>query len=268
MKDVIWHVGDDDEPLIATAIHEGHRVRDEVAALLHLSERDQLREEDPYTGTLAKSARNYIIPGISRFEVDLNRPRGRAVYVDPEDAWGLHVWKETPAQEFVERSLEQYDGFYEELNRTYTRMSDRLGPFVVFDIHSYNHRRAGPDAEAENPELNPEVNVGTGTMERHRWSGIVDRFIHDLGSYESDGRRLDVRENVKFFGGNHARWTHENFPESACVLAIEIKKFFMDEWTGKLYEKEFDFIRNALESTFDGVIEEVRKRTRKKNAGR
>ncbi len=266
MEDVIWNIKGHDEPLIATAIHDGHRVRPEVAELLHISEKDRLREQDPHTGTLAKSFRNHIIPGKSRFEVDLNRPRHKAVYVEPEDAWGLRVWKERPHDDLIQRSLKQYDDFYAELHRIYADMSQRFGMFVVFDIHSYNHRRGGPDAEPEHQDGHPEVNIGTGTMERTRWSSLIDRFMQDLASYESKGRRLDVRENIKFRGGNHARWSHETFPESACVIAIEFKKFFMDEWSGEVFEKELHFIRDALESTFEGVTKEVRELARKTHA--
>jgi hypothetical protein len=258
MKDVLWNIAANDEPLVATAIHDGHRVRREVSKLLHISESDRLREQDPHTGTLAKSFRNHIIPGKSRFEVDLNRPRERAVYVDGEDAWGLKVWKKRPHDGVIMRSLKQYDDFYTELHRIYSEMSRRFGKFVVFDIHSYNHRRGGPHAEPEHSDGHPEVNVGTGTMDRDRWSGIVDRFIHELRSFESGGRRLDVRENIKFYGGNHANWSHQTFPDSACVIAIEFKKFFMDEWSGEVYEEEFRFIREALESTIEGVTKTVR----------
>ena len=46
------------------------------------------------------------------------------------------------------------------------------------------------------------------------------------------GRELDVRENVKFRGGYLSWWIHEHYPEQGLALAIEVKKFFMDEWTG------------------------------------
>ncbi len=61
---------------------------------------------------------------------------------------------------------------------------------------------------------------------------MIDRFISDLSGFDFPGGRLDVRENVKFRGGNCGAWAHATFPDSACVLSIEVKKFFMDEWTG------------------------------------
>ena len=164
--------------------------------------------------------------------MDLNRAREKAVYIKPEDAWGLHVWKETPPKEVVEASLGSYDAFYEELHRLFTDLENRFERFVVFDLHSYNHRREGPDGPIADPQLNPEVNIGTGTMDRTQWAPIIERFITDLHAFDFLDQQLDVRENIKFKGGQLARWTHENFPRSACVLSIEFKKFFMDEWSG------------------------------------
>jgi hypothetical protein len=28
------------------------------------------------------------------------------------------------------------------------------------------------------------------------------------------------------------RFVHDNFPDTGCAVALEVKKFFMDEWTG------------------------------------
>jgi hypothetical protein len=124
-------------------------------------------------------------------------------------------------------------------------------------LHSYNHLRQGPDGAPADPRENPEVNIGTGTMNREYWAPIVDRFITDLSSVDYMGRQLDVRENVKFKGGNFSRWIHETFPNSVCAIAIEFKKFFMDEWTGQPNELDVSAIGQALQATTKGVIEEL-----------
>jgi N-formylglutamate amidohydrolase len=231
-----------------------------VAKILMIDELTRLREEDPFTGRWTTIAGTRLIGLRSRFEVDLNRPREKAVYLAPEDAWGLQIWREKPAPGIIERSLAEYDAFYAEVKRLFTELTHRFGRFVVFDLHTYNHRREEPHGPIADPQQNPEVNVGTGTMDRARWATIVDRFIADLRAVDFLGRRLDVRENVKFFGGHFPRWTHQNFPESACVLAIEVKKFFMDEWTGNPDPagKQVEAIRQALAATIPGVIEELR----------
>jgi hypothetical protein len=80
-----------------------------------------------------------------------------------------------------------------------------------------------------------------------------------LRAFDFLGRQLDIRENVKFRGGQLARWTHEQFPHSGCVLSIEFKKFFMDEWTGIPDSTQLEAIRQGLQSTVPGVLEELKK---------
>ncbi len=247
------------EPLAAAAIHNGHDLREEVAEIMALGDSDRLREEDPYTGIWTTVVTTQLVAHRSRFEVDLNRPRDKAVYRSPEDAWGLEVWKHEPSAEITERSRLEYDAFYTEARRVFTEMERRFGHFVVLDFHSYNHRRRGPDEAYDDASTNPEINVGTGTLDRIRWAPVVEQFIGDLTAFEFLGRHLDVRENVKFKGGNFSRWIHENFRESACCLAVEVKKFFMDEWTGKLDSEEFEAVSRALETTLPGLLESLEK---------
>ena len=223
-----------------------------------LSDTERLREEDPFTAGWTTIAENRLIGTNSRFEVDLNRPRENAVYLQPEDAWGLHVWKEPPSNEVIETSLKNYAAFYQEAQRLFSELEAQFGRFVVFDLHTYNHRREGSKGPQADPELNPEVNVGTGTMNRERWASIVERFINDLRTSDYLGRNLDVRENIKFRGGHFARWTHENFPQSACVLSIEFKKFFMDEWTGIPDTMQLEAIQKSLQATVPGVLQTLK----------
>ncbi len=250
----VWDVHSGTGPLIATAIHDGHEVREELNAWFGLDEAQRLREEDPFTGVWAQVAPTRVVGLRSRFELDLNRPRDGAIYRKPEDAWGLKVWKKTPPAEVFERSLAEYDRFYKAMKKLLEEHQKRYGRFVVFDLHTYNHRRDGPDGEPADPEGNPQVNIGTGTMDRKRWAPVVDAFIDALGGFEFPGGRLDVRENVKFRGGQWSRWIHETFPSSGISLAIEFKKFFMDEWTGEPDKAQVDAIGEALRSTVPAVL--------------
>jgi hypothetical protein len=113
---------------------------------------------------------------------------------------------------------------------------------------------------AADSEGNPQVNIGTGTMDCQRWAHIVDTFINALRSFHFPGGQLDVRENVKFIGGNWPRWIHETFPDTGVAIAIEFKKFFMDEWTGQPDKGCLDAIGEALRFTAQAVLEAVKGR--------
>ena len=260
MAETIWLQQKGPGPLVATAIHDGHGLRPEVQEHMRLDDLSRLREEDPFTGVWTAVAPTTVVGTRSRFEVDLNRPRDKAVYRIPEDAWGLQVWDGELPDHIAARSLAEYDAFYSVLAGLYRDIAARYGRFVVFDLHSYNHLRDGPLGRPADPAGNPQVNIGTGTMgDRGRWAGVVDRFIDDLKNFDFPGGRLDVRENVKFRGGECARWTHGQFPEAACVLSVEFKKFFMDEWTGEPDMVMVEAVGQALRSTISGVLEELKR---------
>jgi hypothetical protein len=214
-----------------------------------------LYEEDPFTGGWTSVAPTRLIAFRSRFEVDLNRPRDKSVYIQPEDAWGLDVWKSPPPRGVIERSLEGYDAFYAHLQVLLDEMVRRHDRVVVLDLHTYNHCRQGDDCEPEDPASNPEINVGTGSLDRTRWGSIVDRSIVELRAFDFLGRRLDVRENIRFRGGELPKWIHRNYPETVCAIAFEVKKFFMNEWTGELDEVQYRAIEQALRGAAAGILD-------------
>jgi N-formylglutamate deformylase len=250
----VWDVVHGTSPLVGTAIHEGHALRPEIAERISLDAPQRLREEDPCTEFWTAPAGTRIVGRRSRFEVDLNRPRESAVYVRPEDAWELDVWRAPLPAGAVERSLAEYDAFYAMLGKVLHRLVAMHGRVVVLDVHTYNHRRDGPGALPADPEANPDVNLGTGTMRRDRWAPVVEAFLGSLRGVPVGDRRLDVRENVRFRGGNMARWIHETFPANVCVLSIEIKKFFMDEWTGIVDMACVEELLRAIEQTVPPLL--------------
>ena len=230
----LWSVERGVSPIIGTAIHNGGHVREEALALMALADDERLREEDPFTEMVIRDVPNRIVFHRSRFEIDLNRARDGAVYLTPEQAWGLKVWRRPPPSQFVEESLRVHDAYYAMLRQMLSGIEAEYGRFVLLDIHSYNHRRAGPNGPPTDPEAAPEINIGTHSMDRARWAHIVDPFIDALRGFVFCGRRLDVRENVAFQGrGEQTRFVHGHFPTTGCAIAIEFKKFFMDEWTGE-----------------------------------
>jgi N-formylglutamate deformylase len=251
-----WHIGRSALPLATTAIHAGHDLRPELAALMALDDATRLREEDPHTDRVTSAGGSPVVVRRSRFEVDLNRPRTEAVYTTPDAAWGLDVWHEPLSDATVERSLELYDAFYEAMAEVLDELA-RRGPFLMLDVHSYNHRRDGADSPPAPIRENPEVNVGTGSLDRDRWGHVVDRLMDELGQQDVTGHHLDVRENVRFKGGHLSRWVHERYAGAGCALAIELKKVFMDEWTGALDEAHLHELTDAFAAVLPVTLGEL-----------
>lgn len=253
-----WTQHRGDSPVVATAIHNGHMARDGVRDLFALSEAERLREEDPYTEFLIRDIPNRIVVHRSRFEVDINRARNGAVYLRPEQAWGLTVWTTEPPWDVVEPSLAMHDEYYAMLHSFLSGIERYHGRFVVLDVHSYNHRRAGPGLEPMLPAEAPDINIGTFSMDRRRWASVVDRLVEALRAFDFPGGRLDVRENIAFQGrGEQTRFIHEHFPNTGCAIAVEFKKIFMDEWTGEPRGDVLIALRRLVRSTVPILLNEL-----------
>lgn len=106
-----WDILRGPGPVVATAVHAGHDLRPEVALEIALSDDERRLEEDPHTGEWASVGDSSVVVHRSRFEVDLNRSREQAVYLQPADAWGLHVWKGSLPAEVAEGSRALHDRF-------------------------------------------------------------------------------------------------------------------------------------------------------------
>jgi N-formylglutamate amidohydrolase len=258
MKKVAEFEFDFESPLVCTAIHNGHDLSDIIRENLTVDKDVRLREEDPFTDRFLEGCGNTIIANFSRFEVDLNRSSERCIYQKPEDAWGLKTRKKTPSDFAISQSLDKYHEFYEVAKKHFSELERKFGTFFVYDIHSYNHHRKGPDSEFDDPEKNPEIIIGTNNMPE-RWFPLVKKVQEKITSFNYFGRNLDARINVKFPGGHFSKWIHNNFPDSACCIAIEFKKIWMDEWTAKVYEAKRQKLIEAFQSTFPNILGELPK---------
>ncbi|MBA4106445.1 MAG: N-formylglutamate amidohydrolase [Pirellula sp.] len=254
----LFHLTVGEGPLVSAAIHNGHALRGGLLDSIGLTEPERLREEDPYTDMLSDVAPTQIVGNRSRFEVDLNRPRDESVYLTPEQAWGLNVWREPPATAVVEESRQLHDLFYGTVGGLLRQLVESHGRVIVLDVHSYNHRRNGPDGAVADETENPEVNIGTGSMDRELWAPVIDALIAGLRRCEINSRPLDVRENVKFQGGHFPRWIHGEFPGAICAPAIEFKKTFMNEWTGNVDHTHLMKLRDALRATTPQLLEKLK----------
>lgn len=217
---------------------------------MKLPEAERLREEDPFTGHAVAGVPTHVVACRSRFEFDLNRQPEDAIYTTPEQSWGLDVWHTAPDRGLVARSLDIHAAFYKMMGDLLDDVAMRFDRFILLDVHSYNHRREGPDSDPTPPANAPDINIGTFSMPRDFWASVLDPIIDAMRQFDFNGRKLDVRENVAFQGkGALTRFLHERYPRRGCAIAIEFKKFYMDEWSGAAWPKEVAAMRGFINHT-------------------
>lgn len=255
-----WEVVRGDGPVLATALHQGHGMRDELRPYLAVSGDERRRDEDPITGYWASAGDNIFRSNRSRFEVDLNRPRVLALSTDPKHTWGRKIWRAQPPRAVVDTALRQHDAFYAFMDQWIDELIATHGAVLILDIHSYNHRREGPQSGAAPLANNPDLDIGATTVDKHRFGTVVDTLKHSLLSSPVHGRRLDVRTNVRYPDGGHfPEWVYSRFNHWACTITLEFKKFYMDEWHGDVSLPIVDDILRSLETAVHDTKPELAK---------
>ena len=241
-------------PVIATAIHDGHRMRPSLIPHLAISEQERRRDEDPLTGMLTSAGDVRLRVRSSRFQVDLNRPRGKALSDDPADTWGIRFWNGRLPDEELALAHAEHDRFYAMVTELIDAQVARWGSALLIDIHSYNHRRDGAEADPADPDGNPDIELGITTLDPDRWGDTARRFAEALRRTCILGRPPDVRANVRYpTGGHFPEWVYANWGDKVCTISPEYKKIHMDEWTGQVDIQALEDFRNGLERAVDEV---------------
>src|SRR5829696_861566 len=131
-----WTVQHGPGPVVATAIHDGHELRPEVAGAMALDEAGRLREEDPFTGEAVRDVPAHVVVHRSRFEVDLNRGTDLALCRTPDPCWGLEVWKPgEPDEALAAESLAIHAEYYRMLAAWLDGVAARHPRFLLIDVH-------------------------------------------------------------------------------------------------------------------------------------
>lgn len=226
-----WDIVTQPGPVLVAAIHAGHTIRRSLRPWLEIGDSERLREEDPLTDFFLAAGDTIIRANRSRFEFDLNRPPETAVTTDPGETWGLRIWNPDMPEREKELSLTLYQQFYDRIAEQVEEMISAHGRILVLDVHSYNHRRKGRDAEPDDPQRSPDIDLGATTLNKDIYGELLGKFGDTLRSHPMGNRSLEVGTNIRWEDGGHfPEWLHAKYGDAACVITLEYKKVFMDEW--------------------------------------
>lgn len=222
-------------PMVATAIHDGHRVDIELADRMLVSSDQRQFEEDPYTGAIAAGFDIWIKALDSRYCYDLNRQPEHCIY---EEAWGRQVWKKPLNESEKEVLRDRHGSYYRVLNELLGTLVSRFGGTVLYDLHSYNYSRLNGQP--------PLFNIGTHFIDLQKYRQIVDDLVSGLEAIDLVERQNRVAVNEVFRGrGYQAEFINRYHKEVLCV-PLEIKKIFMDEISFELNETTFKKLRSGM----------------------
>ena len=240
-------------PYIVTAIHAGGRVRDELKALMSISQKERAYEDDIATDRIIQGLPSTIWGLDSRAEYDLNRPPETALPLTPEMFWGVKVYHEQPTPEMNRQSLEKYNAFYLFVGSCVKIVLERFGICIVYDIHSYNIDRQVAKGFASPPVFN----LGTEQLDRLKWKAPIDGWLQQLRLIEIPGFQTTVAENEVFSGRGEFCRRLTGWDPNILVLPTEISKIYMNEQERIVYDSIVSSLQKGLQSAITAHVRSI-----------
>ncbi|APG64851.1 hypothetical protein LPB136_05525 [Tenacibaculum todarodis] len=223
-------------PYVCGAVHDGNQFRKELWDNCIHTAYERWFEEDPETKEMVKM-HPIIIAGLdSRFEYDLNRAPETAIYTD---AWGKQLWRNELPKSQKDKSLAKHANFYKVVHALITKLEEKFGVCVVYDMHSYNWKRW--DREV------PIWNLGTSNIDNNRFGEEAESWRRVLEKMQlPNGIKSTSKINDTFQGnGYFLKFITQNF-NNTLVLATEIAKVYCDELTQTMFPEVVQAVEKYL----------------------
>jgi hypothetical protein len=225
-------------PYACAAVHDGHQFRKDLWDNCLHSEYDRWYEEDPETKNMVMSHPILIAGCDSRFEYDLNRDPENAVF---DTAWGKQLWKNPLPETEKTKSLQKHTNFYKVIYALISKLEDKFGVCIVYDMHSYNWKRW--DREV------PTWNLGTSNIDNKRFGEYVESWRQTLESIKLPNNIKQTAKINNTFQGNgyFLKFITNNFTNT-LVLATEIAKVYCDEYKQINYPEVVAAVEQQLQT--------------------
>lgn len=221
---------------LCAAVHDGHQFRKSLWPQCLHTAYDRWYEEDPCTRQMVQTMPMVLAGCDSRFEYDLNRTPDSAIY---EGAWGKKLWKTPLSEDQKKISLDKHRAFYRVVQALVSKMEEKFGAAIVFDMHSYNRQRWDRPV--------PVINLGTKNIDNERFSAFAKAWCDSLKKIElPNDIETTAAINDTFQGnGYFLKFITEHFKET-LVLATEFSKIYCDELTYVIYPEVVEAIESQL----------------------
>ncbi len=218
------------------AVHDGHQFRKELWDNCLHTEYDRWYEEDPATKAMVQSHPIVIAGCDSRFEYDLNRTPDDAVFIT---AWGKQLWRNPLPEVMKQKSLNKHANFYKVVHALMSKLEEKFGVCIVYDMHSYNWKRWNREV--------PTWNLGTSNIDNNRFGDSIEAWRQSLSEMNLPNSIPSTSKINDVFQGNgyFLKFITQNF-KNTLVLATEIAKVYGDELNQIIYPEVVAAVEQEL----------------------
>ena len=220
------------------AVHDGHQFRKELWDNCLHTAYERWFEEDPETKEMVKTHPIVIAGCDSRFEYDLNRAPDNAIY---EDAWGKQLWKKPLSKKMYDKSMQKHANFYKVVHALISKLEEKFGVCIVYDMHSYNWKRWTREV--------PTWNLGTSNVNNKRFGKEIESWRAILEKTPMPNGIVSTSKINDTFKGNgyFLKYITQNF-NNTLVLATEIAKVYCDELSQIMFPEVVASVEKYLQT--------------------
>jgi len=221
---------------VCGAVHDGHQFRKELWDNCLHSEYDRWYEEDPETKQMIRTHPIVIAGCDSRFEYDLNRFPEDAVF---DLAWGKQLWREPLTKSQKNHSLLKHENFYKVIHALISKLEEKYGFCIVYDVHSYNWQRWNREV--------PTWNLGTSNIDNIKYGEQIESWRASLENMKLPNNITSTSKiNDTFYGNGYFLRFITNTFKNTLVLATEIAKVYCDETKQIIYPEVVAAVQKEL----------------------
>jgi len=135
----------------------------------------------------------------------------------------------------------KHSNFYKVVHALISKLEEKFGVCVVYDMHSYNWKRWTREV--------PTFNLGTSNVDNERFGDIVEDWRALLSKIELPNDIASTSKINDTFQGNgyFLKYITEHF-SNTLVLATEVKKIYCDEIDQIMFPEVVSAIEKALKT--------------------
>ncbi len=226
-------------PVVCTAIHTGHELREDLLKHCQLTKEERDTHEARLTDELIASQPITLTCLDSRLEYDLDCPK--ALSTSYKLTTKQKLWDKPLTTK--QRSLSHYkhDAFFQIYSALITKLESQFGKVIVFDIKAYT--------PLETDKLAPLFDIATAQIDMSRWQSVVNKFHAELK--KSSVPNIDTSADLNAVNrGMGYLTTHTNAHfDRTLVLSTQIKKVYLDANNGDVFPLVVDALKLGLKQS-------------------
>ncbi|MEC4728516.1 flavohemoglobin expression-modulating QEGLA motif protein [Shewanella sp. D64] len=242
-------------PVVCTAIHTGHELREDRLKYCLLTAEERDSHEARLTYELIASQPITLSSLDSRLEYDLDYPKALSTSYKLMTEQAL--WKRplSATQRLI--SHNKHDAFFQIYTALITKLESLFGKVIVFDIKAYTPQEADTSA--------PLFDISTTQIDMSRWQSVVNKFHSELTKTSVPNMDTSVALNVISRGMGYLT-THTNAHfDRTLVLAIHIKKVYLDAQNGDVFPLVVDALKLGLKQSLSETSAFFQRKINQKN---